>query len=147
MKRVLPPTYLLLSIAAMACLHLALPGPRPLSGLARLSGLPVLLLAMVLEWDADRVLKRLGTSVLPFDTSTDLATVGVYRITRNPMYLGFVLLLLGIALLLGTTSPFAMPFLFAVLMDRAFVRHEEHQLARTFGSRWGEYRGKVRCWL
>ena len=63
------------------------------------------------------------------------------------MYLGMVLLLLGLALLLGTLTPFVIVVAFAVLLDLRFIRGEERMLAETFADDWQAYRRRVRRWV
>ena len=79
------------------------------------------------------------TTVKPFQKSTFLVATGVFAITRNPMYLGMVLLTLGAAVLLGSASPLAGVVIPFVLLDRGFVRPEKRLLAETFGANWSSY--------
>lgn len=83
----------------------------------------------------------------PFERSSALVTGGVFRITRNPMYLGMALIVLGAALLLGSATPLAVVILLALLLDRAFISPEEEMLADTFGDQFQEYRGRDRRWI
>jgi protein-S-isoprenylcysteine O-methyltransferase Ste14 len=63
------------------------------------------------------------------------------------MYLGFVLLLVGIAILLGSLTPFAVVILFGIAMEKLFIETEEKMLEAKFGSQWAEYKISVRRWL
>ena len=63
------------------------------------------------------------------------------------MYLGLSLLLLGIALLLGTVAALLPVVVFPYVIDRIFIRIEEKMLDETFGREWGEYRSRVRRWI
>lgn len=83
----------------------------------------------------------------PFEESSALVTGGVFRVARNPMYLGMALIVLGAALLLGSATPLAVVILLALLLDRAFISPEERMLADTFGDQFQEYRGRVRRWI
>jgi len=67
--------------------------------------------------------------------------------TRNPMYLGFVCILVGIAILAGRLSPFIVPILFAFLMDRLFIRVEEKMLEEQFENEWNSYKNQTRRWI
>lgn len=76
-----------------------------------------------------------------------LVTSGVYRFTRNPMYLGFASVLVGWAFYLGTALGFlAMP-LFVLWMNLFQIAGEETALERRFGKAYAEYRGRVRRWI
>jgi protein-S-isoprenylcysteine O-methyltransferase Ste14 len=133
MKKALPPTYLLLALAVMAALHLALPVP--------------LALGVLLNLMADRQFKTHETTVKPFQRSSALVTGFPFSISRNPMYLGMALLLLGVALLLGTVTALVPVVIFPFVVDRVFIRVEERMLAETFGREWEEYRARVRRWI
>ena len=147
MKRALPPTYFLLALIAMALLHLLWPVRRYAGFPFNMVGLVALVFGVFLNVVADRQFKRHRTTVKPFEQSAALVTGFPFSITRNPMYLGVTLMLLGIALLFGTVSPLLPVVTFAVLMDMRFIRTEEQMLAESFGSEWEQYRARVRRWL
>jgi len=92
-----------------------------------LGGIPVLAGA-ALNPMADWVLKVYKTTVRPFQVSTPLVTTGAYRIARHPMYLGMVLIVIRVALLMGSLSPFLPVIIFALLMELIFVQVEERML-------------------
>jgi len=143
----LPPAYLLLALVAMAGLHLALPWRQIVTFPWRLAGLAPLVLGLILNGAADRLLKQHDTTVKPFEKPGALVWTGVYGLTRNPMYLGFVLILLGVALLMGSVSPFLLVPLFVVLIDVVFIRVEERMMEAAFGKDWLAYQAKVRRWI
>ena len=91
--------------------------------------------------------KKRAVAICPTDTTEHLITDGVYRFTRNPMYLGIVLMLCGAAALLGTLPFYAAALGFFVLIDRLFRRYEEEKLAAAFGREFIEYKSKVRPWI
>jgi protein-S-isoprenylcysteine O-methyltransferase Ste14 len=142
-----PPKLLLGAIVAMSLLHLILPVASLQPPALRLLGLLPLAAGLAMNLLADQALKIAGTTVKPRLTSTALVTGGVFRVTRNPMYVGFVLLLAGLWLLLGSLTPGLAVGAFTVLMDRYFMRPEEEKLALTFGASYAAYRGRVRRWL
>jgi protein-S-isoprenylcysteine O-methyltransferase Ste14 len=96
---------------------------------------------------ADDLFRKLHTTVKPFEESAVLVTSGPYRLSRNPMYLGFVLILTGTAILLGSLTPFLVIPVYAALIDRVFIQAEERMLARKFGAEWQTYRGETRRWI
>ena len=76
-----------------------------------------------------------------------MVTSGVFRFTRNPMYMGFTLILFGAAVLFGTLSPFLVIPFFMALIERRFIRTEEKMLELKFGQAYLDYKKKVRRWI
>ena len=145
--RVLPPVYFLGSLVVMAVLHMEVPIVHWLPMPWSLVGVVPLGAGIVMAAAANRLFHTLGTPVHPFAQSSILVTQGPFKISRNPMYLGLALVLIGIALLLGTLSPwFLIPPFVAVIRLR-FIRHEERALEEQFGAPYDAYRKKVRRWI
>jgi protein-S-isoprenylcysteine O-methyltransferase Ste14 len=131
----------------MFALKVLLPGATVLSFPSTLAGVAPVLAGFALNLAADQAFKRQRTTVKPFEVPTSLVTDGVFTLSRNPMYLGMVLFLFGLAMLLGALSPFAVVIGFAVLLHYWFVVVEEQMLAERFGEAWLNYRQKVRRWI
>ncbi len=146
-NRLLPPTYFLASLVLMAACAFALPIAPLLSWPWRATGVVPIAAGVLLNLAADRALKDLGTTVKPFERSSALATNGVFRLSRNPKYLGMVLILIGAAMLLGVLSPFFVAAGFAAIIETRFIPAEERMLAETFGDAWTAYCGRTRFWL
>lgn len=146
-RRVLPPTYLLLAIVVMGALHLLVPWLQVVAFPWTMFGLVPLAVGLVLNLVADANLKKHGTTVKPFEESSALVTTGAYRISRHPMYLGFTLILVGIAVVMGTAVPFVVVAVFVVHMETAFVRVEENMMEARFGDEWRRYKARVRRWI
>lgn len=146
-KKVLPLTYLLIAILVMAASFWLLPLVQVVPGLWRLAGLIPLAGGISLNIAADRTFQRARTTVKPFEAATTLVTSGVFQISRHPMYLGFVLILLGAAVLLGSLLPFLVIPIFAILIDSVFIQAEERMLAERFGQTWLAYKAGTRRWL
>jgi len=76
-----------------------------------------------------------------------LVTDGPYRISRNPVYLGGVVVCLGLAILLGSLIAFAVPVALFCILNALYVPHEETTLRTKFGGLYLDYKRKVRRWL
>ena len=89
------------------------------------------------------------TTINPMDPgkASKLVTGGIFRFTRNPMYLGLALLLIGWAVALGSASPCVIPPLFVVLITAVQILPEEQALDRLFGSEFQRYRARVPRWI
>lgn len=76
-----------------------------------------------------------------------LVTDGVFRISRNPMYLGLVLLLIGWAVWLGSASPWLVPPLFVTVITVVQIIPEERALGQRFGDQYRTYQQRVARWV
>lgn len=93
--------------------------------------------------------KRAKTTVNPMrpESASALVVGGVYRLTRNPMYLGFLLLLLGWAAFLSNGLALLPVAMFVVYLDRFQIRPEERALDSLFGEEYAAYKKRVRRWF
>jgi protein-S-isoprenylcysteine O-methyltransferase Ste14 len=146
-RRALPPVFLAAALVAIMVAHFLLPLARLIVFPMTLVGLLPLGGGIALNLLGDRAFKTHGTTVKPFERSSLLVTDGAFALSRNPMYLGMVLFLLGVALLLGSLTPLIVVPAFWLLLDRRFVTLEERMLGQTFGAEFDAYRGRVRRWL
>ncbi len=142
-----PPIWLVFGLVAVFALNEYFPGPR-FSGLAaQVAGGVMLVLGLLLLVLANGLFVRAGTDAIPFRNVSALVTDGVYRFTRNPMYLGMLLVLLGCAVTVGSLFALAIPPLFAVIIEMRFIRPEEALLRELFGEDYAAYCQRVRRWL
>ena len=145
--RFLPPMYLFTALASMVLLQLFLPAHQLITYPWNSAGIIPLASGIAINISADRTFKNYGTTVKPFEESKVLITSGIYRYTRNPMYLGMVMILTGVAFLLGALSPFIIIPIFTIIIDRVFIDTEEKMLDQRFGSKWQLYKARVRRWI
>lgn len=119
-----------------------IPWPSAVAGIVAIAGLIAGLLA-VLEF------KRAKTTVNPIkpQSSSALVVSGIYAVSRNPIYLGMLLVLLGWALWLGNLVAFAFLPMFILYMNRFQIQPEERALATLFGTDFQMYRSRVRRWI
>ncbi len=91
--------------------------------------------------------RRRGITIRPFEESSELMTTGIYRFTRNPMYLGMTLVLAGTAVRQGSLSPWFFTVAFPFIIYARFIRWEEAALTERFGDEYRAYCGAVRRWI
>lgn len=115
-------------------------GPARLLGLIGFAAFLIAIMALA-------AFRRAGTRPEPWKPTTALVTAGPYRLTRNPMYLGFTGLYLGLALWFGGYWPLLLLPLVLVVMVHGVIRREEAYLERRFGEEYLAYRRRVRRWL
>jgi protein-S-isoprenylcysteine O-methyltransferase Ste14 len=146
-RKILPPVYFLAAVLLMVGLNYFVPLQTILNAPITYLGIGIIAFGLfIIMWPAV-TFGKVGTPIKPFEGSTHLVTNGMYRITRNPMYLGMVVVLLGIAVLFGNTSPFLVAPMFGWLIQTKFVKLEEALLEKTFGDEYFRYKQRVRRWL
>ena len=147
MQKLMPTIYLLIAILLCLALHFFIPILYIIPSPWNLLGLVPLLLGIWINLSADRAFKQAKTTVKPFEESNSLIREGVFRFSRNPMYLGFVGILLGISFLLRSVSPYFVVVVFAIFINEMFIQVEERMLETKFGDEWKHYRSRVRKWI
>jgi protein-S-isoprenylcysteine O-methyltransferase Ste14 len=91
--------------------------------------------------------RKAHTTLDPHGSVKTLVTDGVYRFTRNPIYFGFLLMVLGFPLNAGWYSGVLVAPFFMVTMNRLVIEKEEAYLEKKFGEAYTGYRSRVRRWL
>jgi protein-S-isoprenylcysteine O-methyltransferase Ste14 len=146
-RRLLPPTYLTIGLLAIVATHFVLSGPRLVFGWWRLLGVPLALAGGVVSIAADTLFKRNETEIKPFKESRLVVSDGLFRFSRHPMYLGFIGILLGLAVLAGTLVPMLIVVLAGWFFRTRFMIPEERHMEEQFGEEYLRYRESVRRWL
>jgi protein-S-isoprenylcysteine O-methyltransferase Ste14 len=147
--RIPPPLVMLLAAALMWALHRWLPlGHLMATPWNYFAVLPVAI-GRAITLAAGRRFRQAQTTFDPLKPSkaSSLVTDGVFRVSRNPMYLGMVLLLIGWAMWLGTVSPWLVPPLFVIVISVAQIIPEEQALEELFGEAYLAYRHSVGRWI
>ena len=142
-----PPFVYLGSIALGLVLHLLWPArlvPPPVSTPV---GAIVTVLAIALFVSAVRTLRAAGTPIPGNRPTTAIVRTGPYRFSRNPIYLAFSLLQLGISIWVNSVWLLATLAGAAALILYVVIRREEQYLERRFGARYLDYKASVRRWL
>jgi len=109
---------------------------------------PILMLGVGLLLWCVRDFYRAGHGTLaPWSPPITLVTVGLYRVSRNPMYVAVVLVLIGWAVGFGSPRLTLYAAVVALAFHLRVVTYEEPWLARTFGAAWIAYRSRVPRWF
>lgn len=142
-----PPVLMLLSLGLGALAAWLVPGaPFVPDGARWLGAVPLLGGFGLIGWCA-RMFDRAGTPIVPGEPSTALLTAGPYRYTRNPIYCGMALMLLGAAVLVGRAAGFIAPVLYVVAVTGLFIGREERLLEARFGAEYLAYKSRIPRWL
>ena len=146
-RTVVPPLYFLVALLVMGFFHAVVPGAYIIQAPYRYGGVVLMALSIGLILWAAALFRRAGTNIRPYLPSTALVVSGPYRYTRNPMYLGMAGILLGVAVFLGSITPFVVIFAFMGLIKERFILPEEAKLEAAFGDDYVQYKDRVRRWL
>lgn len=145
--RILPPIWLLLALIAMGLLHRYWPLHTLVDGRARWVGTAPLAAGFMVTGLSAWRFHRVGTGLIPFDEARTLVTDGFFRWSRNPMYLGMLLILVGAAVLYGTAGALLPIPIFVLIIRQRFILPEEQFMENAFGQQYRDYRARVRRWL
>jgi protein-S-isoprenylcysteine O-methyltransferase Ste14 len=146
MVRIPPPIWMFLFLAIAAAVSFYFP-------VGRIPPWPVLGAVLVvagasLGFWAFRLFRAEGTELNPAsEANKTLVVRGPFRFTRNPMYLGLVLLSLGIAFWVGAVPMFVVPLLVVAVANWAHIPFEEAKMRRQFGAAFDDYTRSVRRWI
>jgi len=150
MKLLIPPpllgliTGILIWSAAkfLAPLAFAFPGQKTIGVLLMLGGVLIEVIAVATFF-------RSKTSVNPMkpDAASKLVTTGLFGVTRNPMYLSLLGVLIGWSIFLGNLAALALPVLFVWYLTVFQIKPEEDALTQKFGDDYLDYCKRVRRWI
>ena len=142
----IPPTYFYLCIAIVVVSWLAFPGMQVVGFPESLLGLAVTALGAALTFWPWKLFMKHNTPE-SFKPSTYLVKEGPFRFSRNPMYLGMVMFLLGLAVASGNLISFISPAVFFIVMHVRFIPFEEERMKKPFGEKYLDYKKRVRRWI
>ena len=142
-----PPMWMAFGIIAVFACNEFWPVLRFTSLGSQVVGGVLIVIGLTLLVIAGGLFKKADTDLIPFKNVTALVTDGVYRFTRNPMYLGMTLVQLGCAVTVGAASALAVPVIFMVIIELRFIRPEEEMLRGIFPEEFPAYCQRVRRWL
>ena len=87
------------------------------------------------------------TTVIPGRDPSRMMTGGLYRFSRNPIYLADAILLAGLFVYWGALIALPLVALFMLLISKRFIADEETRLERLFGEEWQAYKSRTRRWI
>jgi len=146
-RKILPVVYLLASLILMALLQLFLPLYQFIQPPLAYAGIIIVFLGIALSAISAGMFVKADTGLLPFEEATVLVTGGIFRFTRNPMYLGMFLMMFGAAFLMGSIGALIPLLIFVLIIRYNFVAGEERFMEAAFGQQYLDYKSKVRRWI
>jgi protein-S-isoprenylcysteine O-methyltransferase Ste14 len=142
-----PPILLLLHLFAAYLLNKFLPLPFAFPKVLAWIGYALAVIGLGLAFSAAIRFMQARTTLDPHGSVSTIVTHGIYRFTRNPIYLGFVCFLTGFPFIFKSYWGLILSPLFIMLMNALVIQHEEAYLEKKFGEAYTSYRSRVRRWL
>ena len=140
-----PPILLLIHLIAVYLLNRLL--PLGIRNFLVWAGYLLVLIGLGLAFGAVSQFIRAHTTLDPHGSVSEIVTGGVYHFSRNPIYLGFVCLLIGFSFIFRSWWGLILSPLFIVLMNALVIQNEEAYLEKKFGNIYSSYKSRVRRWL
>jgi Putative protein-S-isoprenylcysteine methyltransferase len=142
-----PPIIVLMFIVIAYFLGRFAPLPFVPPMILRNIGLILTFVGFLLGVSALLEFRKARTTLDPHGSARQLVTSGIYRFTRNPIYLGFLLMVIGLPLNSGLYWGIVMAPLYMLMMSRLVIEREEAYLQKKFKDQYINYRSRVRRWL
>lgn len=138
------------AVAASVALAVAAPLPwltEPLDGMMLVAGAFVMLAAIALIVTALFAMRRAKTTMSPTATATVLVVKGPFAVSRNPIYLGNALFMIGLGLVCGIVWFIVLAVVAGFLTQKLAIEPEERHLEMRFGKKYRDYCKRIRRWL
>ena len=146
-KRVLPPVYFVGYLIGAVVLNRVIPLARVVQPPANYVGALLILAGAALNLWSAGLFRQKGTTIKPFESSSVLVIEAPFKFSRNPMYVGGVTFLLGVAVFLGSVTAFLAPWAMFLTLQNIFIPTEEAMLEEKFGQSFRDYKQRTHRWL
>jgi len=147
MKKIYPPTHFYTYLFISVAFHFLLPVKQIISIPYNFLGFIPAIIGVILNIWTDNLFKKLNTTVKPDQNPSVLIDYGPFKISRNPMYLGMTLILIGAGFLMGSVTAFVGAIFFIAAMEMFFIPDEEKLMREVFDEKFENYRKSVRRWI
>jgi len=142
-----PPILVVIHLALAYILARFVPLPFAISPFVKNVGFVCVVIGFLFGLGAMLEFRRMRTTLDPHGNVSAIVTNGIYRFTRNPIYFGFFLMLIGIPLNGGNAWGIILAPIFVLMCNRLVIQHEEAYLEKKFGGVYTSYKSRVRRWL
>lgn len=142
-----PPAILFLSLLLGYFLNALYPVSTAVYPPFNFAGLALIPIGIFPVFWTIKVFHEKGTTHKPGQKPSVLVTTGLFRYTRNPIYLGFLFISMGFAIYMSSISAFAAPIAYFIAMDYRVIPAEEKAIGEAFGKKYDEYKARVRRWF
>lgn len=146
-KNIHPPLVAFFYIALTYLLKWFIPIPYAVPDMLQNVGFGLTFIGFLLGVGAFIEFRKARTTLDPHGSVKTIVTSGVYRFTRNPIYLGFLLMVIGLPLNLGNYWGILIAPFFGATINRLVIEREETYLENKFKNAYTDYKSRVRRWL
>ena len=147
MKKLMPTNYFIILLLLLIGFHFILPIVKFTYSPYNYLGIILIIFGCAVNLWTDVLIKKNNTTVKPHLMPSTLITSGPFSLSRHPMYLGMMSILLGAAVIAASLIAFVFPIIFIILMEKLFILMEEANLEKAFGGDYMDYKQKVRRWI
>ena len=147
MKWLVPPVLFLFCLIGIATTAYYWPGYRLVPPPYNWFGMAVVLGGLIFGGVGSRTFVRRRTNLNTFRDPGTLVTDGLFAVSRNPMYLGFVLALAGVVLVVNCSTPLVFVLVFFAVAQFWYIPFEERRMREVFGDAYVAYSRKTRRWI
>ncbi len=145
--KLVSPSWFNLFIPISVAAHFVFPIEILYRSSLRYLGIWLIVSGIALNLAASATLRNSQTPVDFRQIPAKLVETGPFRFSRNPIYLGGLILLIGVALLLGSLVSFVFPVLLFLILQFLYIPVEEKEMEHIFGNQYIDYKRKVRRWV
>ncbi|GAA6210799.1 isoprenylcysteine carboxylmethyltransferase family protein [Hyphomicrobiales bacterium 4NK60-0047b] len=148
MRWLIPPVLVTLCLIIMVTLEYSIPIEAIFAAKSiSLISLPLIIIGLSFILITAYNFKKIQTNIHTFNEPDKLVTSGLFKLSRNPIYLGFLLILIGAAILLNAISTLIGPVIFFLTANFWYIPFEEKAAEEQFGQDYLVFKNKVRRWL
>lgn len=146
-KIILPPILLLACLIGMIALKKIGYATPVIASTFKSAGFLIIAVGIALPVWSAQIFKRIETNIIPYKSPDKIVTEGPFKFSRNPMYLGMLLVLVGTAVRLGTAESLVFVVLFYSVANWWYIPFEEVKMKNVFGDQFTDYAERVRRWI
>ncbi len=147
MKKLIPPILFLLCIVLMIIIKYLLSTNKIIDYPFNLIGITLIILGLVFTILVKKQFEKNETEIHTFKTPSKFVTDGLFKYSRNPIYLGFTIALVGIWLVTGNLVALVGVLIFFLISNFWYIPYEEKIMENEFGNEYKIYKSRVRRWI
>lgn len=147
MQKLIPPLFLFISILVIIFLHIIFPVKIIIPSPYNYLGIILIISGLMIAKTVERHFSKIGTEIHTFKDPEKLVTDGFFQYSRNPVYLCFVIVLLGLNILLGSLTPFVVMVVFIVVTNFWYIPFEEKKCRNNLYKNIKIIKKTVRRWI